>query len=327
MNTADFIQRLPKAELHLHLEGAIPWGMVCEYADGQLAEIPAWWMDDFRYVDFIHFGTAMRLGIRYVLTSVELYQAAARAIFESLVEQNVRYVEISFSANLVLQRELSLDDVVLAIKEAMPDGLNGAVYAAFNRERTHTMDDELVLAVLKSPADGIDLHGLETLQSAKPYAGIFELARERGYMTKAHAGELQGPASIWEACQFLKVRRLEHGTRSVEDEVLVKYLADEQITLDMCPTSNYKLRVVDSISAHPIRRLLQKGVRVTVNTDDPTYFGCRLTDELNLLVDQLGFTLPEVAQVEKNAFEVVRMNDDARAALLSEVDALVSELG
>jgi adenosine deaminase len=323
MNTADFIQRLPKAELHLHLEGAIPWDMICEYADAALAETPAWWARDFRYNDFGHFIAAMRLGIHYVLDSVEMYQAAARAVFQTLAAQNVRYVETSFSANLVLQRQLSITDVVLAVKDALPPGMQGEVYAAFNRERTHDMDDPVVQAVLSSPAVGIDLHGEEQMGSAQPYAEIFALAHERGYLTKAHAGELRGAASVWEALKNLNIRRIEHGTRAVEDATLVQYLVNEEITLDMCPTSNYKLRVVESVAAHPIRHLLQQGVCVTVNTDDPTYFGCSLTEELHTLVDELGFTLTELAEVQKNAFRVAHISEQARAAILTEIDSLV----
>jgi adenosine deaminase len=325
MNTSEFIQRLPKAELHLHLEGAIPWEIVCEYADGELAQTPAWWAKDFRYTNFGHFGIAMQLGIRNVLTDIDRYQGVARAIFENLAAQNVRFVEISFGANLILAKGLSIDEVVIAIKEVLPKGLQGSVFAAFNRESLYTLNDELVQAVFNSPADGIDLHGTETQQSPKPYAEIFEQARERGFMTKAHAGELQGAPSVWEACKYLKVPRIEHGTRAIEDETLVKYLLDEQITLDMCPTSNWKLRVIDDMSEHPIKTFFQKGLRVTVNTDDPTYFGCTLTDELNLLVNDLGFTVPELAEVQKNAFRVVKISEDERAAIFAEIDALVSE--
>ncbi len=326
MNTADFIQRLPKAEMHLHLEGAIPWDMTREYADVSLPEIPEWLANDYRYNDFAHFGETMRLGIQRVLTSVERYQMVASAIFQTLAAQNVRYVEISFGANLVLGKGFSVTDVTLALKEALPQGLSGAVIGAFNRERSYTLDDELVHAVFNSPVDGIDLHGTEILQSAQPYADIFEAARQRGLMTKAHAGELQGAESVWEALKHLKVKRIEHGTRSIEDETLVQYLVDEQITLDMCPTSNLKLCVVDDLRAHAIKTLFQKGVRVTVNTDDPTYFGCSLMDELQLLVDVLGFTLPEVAEVQKNAFRAGKLSDSERAAIFTEIDALVSEL-
>jgi adenosine deaminase len=326
MNTAEFIQRLPKAELHLHLEGAIPWDMVRDYADVPLAETPAWWANDFRYTDFSHLLIAMRLGIQYVLNSVESYQDVARAIFNTLADQNVRYVEISFGANVVVGKELAIADVCPALREALPQGMNGVIFGAFNRERPRTLEDELVQLVFDSPVDGIDLHGSETLQSAIPYTEIFDVARQRGLMTKAHAGELRGAASVWEVLKHLKVKRIEHGTRSIEDEKLVQHLVDEQITLDMCPTSNFKLNVVESVAMHPIRRLLHRGVRVTVNSDDPTYFGCSLTEELQLLVDVLGFTLPELAEVEKNAFRVAKITDDERDALFMEIDALVSEL-
>lgn len=326
MNTAEFIRRLPKAELHLHLEGAIPWDMVRESADVPLAETPAWWASNFRYNDFVHFGIAMRLGIQYVLTSVERYQEVTRAIFSGLAAQNVRYVEISFASNVVVSKGMFVADVCAGLKEALPPGMHGMVFAAFNRERPRSLEDELVQEVLDSPADGIDLHGSETLQSAIPYTEIFDVARQRGFMTKAHAGELRGAAAVWEALNNLKVKRIEHGTRAIEDAKLMQYLVDEQITLDMCPTSNFKLNVVESVAVHPIRRMLQRGVRVTVNTDDPTYFGCTLTEELEQLVDVVGCTLPELAEIEKNAFRVARISEDQRAAVFMEIDSLVNEL-
>ncbi len=145
-------------------------------------------------------------------------------------------------------------------------------------------------------------------------------------MVKAHAGELSGATSVWDALEYLKVNRIEHGTRAIEDQALVDYLADHDITLDMCPTSNLKLRVVDKLDAHPIKTLFQRGVCVTVNTDDPTFFGCSLTGELHTLVDQMSFTLADLVELERNAFRAARLDDHERAAILTELDALVAEV-
>jgi adenine deaminase len=326
MNTSEFIQRLPKAELHLHLEGAIPWDMIRDYADMPLPEIPQWYNETFRYTDFDQFTGKMELGIKYVLSTTERYQAAARRIFEGLADQNARYIEISFGANLVPPRGLSVADVTAAIREAAPDGVHVAVIAAFNRAQSHALNDALVQDVLHSSADGIDLHGKEWLGSAEPYAAIFDLARERGFMTRAHAGELLGAESVWEVLRHLKVKRIEHGTRATEDAALVDYIASEGITLDMCPTSNWKLRVVDDLAVYPIKQYFERGIPVTVSTDDPAYFGCTLNGELAVLVERMGFTLAELAEVQKNAFRVAKISEGERKAIFAEIDGLVEEL-
>lgn len=325
MNPPDFIRRLPKAELHLHLEGALPWGVIREYVD-EAPETPEWWASDFRYTDFEQFNDAMRPGMFSVLKTVDRYHMVAQHIFRALVAQNVRCVEISFSPAHVLRQHLSVDDVAAAVKHAAPDGLAVAVFCGLDRIKPHLLEDDLVRAVFGAPTvDGIDLHGKELPLTAPPFATIFDHARQHGFRLKAHAGELAGAPSIWDALEHLKVNRIEHGTRAVEDEALVDFLVEHDITLDMCPTSNLKLRVVDDPDAHPIRTLFQRGVRVTVNTDDPTFFGCSLTDELRLLIDRFGFTLAELAEVQKNAFRASHIGDGQRAAIFAEIDTLANE--
>ncbi len=325
MNTTDFIKRLPKAELHLHLEGAVPWDMVRVGASNGLPENPDWWADDFRYDDFAHFARTINLGNQYVFRTMEGYRETARRVFQGLADQNARYVETSFAPEQAMRAGLSPAEVASEIKTAAPEGLHVAVYCGFNRELPP--DDKVVGAVFAADSvDGIDLHATERLGTAEPFAGVFRQAQERGLGTKAHAGELLGAQSIREVLAHLKVKRIEHGTRAVEEEALVDYLLNEGITLDLCPTSNWKLRVVESVSAHPIRYFFERGVAVTVNTDDPTFFGCTLTGELEVLVNKMGFSLADIAEVEKNAFRVAKMDDAARNAIIAEIDALVSEV-
>jgi adenine deaminase len=325
MHPTDFIKRLPKAELHLHLEGAVPWDMIRAAAGDAVPEKPECWAADFRYDDFAHFGRTINLGNIYVFKNMEGYRETARRVFQGLADQNARYVETSFAPEQALRYGLSVEDVATAIKAAAPEGLCVAVYCGFNRERPP--DDKVVSTVFAaSTVDGIDLHGTERLGTAEPFANVFRQAQERGLCTKAHAGELAGAQSVWEALNHLKVKRIEHGTRAIEDAALVDYLADEGITLDLCPTSNWKLRVVDDVAKHPIKRFFERGIPVTVNTDDPTFFGCTLNGEVSLLVETLGFTLAQAAEVQKNAFRAAKMDDSARNAILAEIDALVSEL-
>jgi adenosine deaminase len=207
MHKNDFIQQLPKAEVHLHLEGAVPWEVVRGLSSETLPDVPEWWADAYRFPDWTTFGNAFFI-VQEALSTVETYQLAASAIFENLAAQNVRYVEISIGSEAVLRKGLRIDDVALAVKNATPDGMKIAFFCGFNRGFSYPLDDEIVQAVLNAPIDGIDLHGPETEESAIPYAQIFEAARHRGLMAKAHAGEFQGPQSIYDALDTLMVKRI-----------------------------------------------------------------------------------------------------------------------
>ncbi|HEY85271.1 MAG TPA: hypothetical protein G4N96_09200, partial [Chloroflexi bacterium] len=216
MNIAEFIQVLPKAELHLHLEGAAPWAMVRARSDDTLPDAPIWWDDDFKFDDFLQFTEAIALCYRHILTSSKAYQQVARAVFQRLAAQNVRYVEISFAIGWAVIQDLCVNDVAAAIKRAAPSGLTVCVIGGISRERPDWLTDDLKEAVLSAPdLDGIDLHGDETLGGPAPFVDIFARARQAGLLTKAHAGELAGPQSIKDTLELLGVNRIEHGTTAM----------------------------------------------------------------------------------------------------------------
>ena len=223
----------------------------------------------------------------------------------------------------VLEKNLHVADVVAAIKAAEPAGLITRVFAALSQHKVEQTPPKVIESVLTTPGlDGLSLHGDETAQRTEAFVDAFIEAQRRGLSTKAHAGELMGPASVSAALDRLRVTRIEHGVRAVEDDALVARLAAEAITLDVCPWSNVRLNVVESLAVHPISRLHQRGVRVTINTDDPTVFGRTLTEELTSLVDDLGFTPIDLARFQANAFAVAAMPDDARESVLDEIDEL-----
>lgn len=326
-----FIRALPKAELHLHLEGTVPLALTREYAARDAnAEPPpapsAWWEPSFRFADFNDFQDAMRSMFRPVLQTVEGYHRVTQVALRDLAAVNVRYAEISIGVGLAL-RAAPLDEVLAAMQSAVPPGMVVRLIVAFNRRVPLAEQQDHVAAVMQSArVDGIDLHGDERLSHAAPFAGLFTAARERGLLLRAHAGELRGAESVRETLDALHVKRIEHGTTAAQDETLVQRLLDEGVTLDLCPTSNVKLRVVNSIAAHPIGTLLRRGVSVTCSTDDPTVFGCTLESELQALVEQQGFTRRELAQLQINAFQAARLPDNERAALLAEIETLLTQV-
>jgi adenosine deaminase len=323
MRTVEFIRALPKAELHLHLEGAVPWAMARAKAP-TLPERPPWYADGLQFVDFLQFRGAVR-DCMSCLIDAPAYGAAAGAIFRGLLAQNVRYVEISFDVARALEQKLEVHDVVAAIKGAEPPGLITRVFAGLSQHKPERTPPAVVEAVLSVPGlDGLSLHGDETAQQTPVFVEAFAEARRRGLQTKAHAGELMGPASVATALDLLGVTRIEHGVRAAEDDALVDRLAAEGVTLDVCPWSNVRLRVVKSLAAHPIRRLHERGVRLTINTDDPTVFGRTLSEELTSLVEDLGFAHADLARFQANAFAVAALPAATRAALLAELTALTA---
>jgi adenosine deaminase len=284
---------------------------------------PPWWTTDYRFGSFGQFAQVMRACYEPVLTDPLRYHLAARQIFHGLVLQNVRYVELSYSLGHAVDRRLPQDEIIDAIGQAAPPGLVLRLICGLSRSRPVPPQERALASVLgRHGLDGLDLHGDENAQGPEPFAGLFADARRLGLLVKAHAGELAGPSSIRAAVDILGVRRIEHGVTAIEDDGLVADLAAQAITLDMCITSNVKLGVVPHAAAHPLARLHRRGVRVTVSTDNPMVLGCSLTGELTLLPGTLGFSLHDLAQVQRNAFQVARIPEASRSPILAELDAL-----
>ncbi len=301
----------------------MPWEMV-QNAVKSLPCPPLWWVKDYRFENFNHFATIIRQCYEGTLTSIENYYLAAQGIFNKLVAQNVRYVELSFSLGHALFTKLPLNEIIGAIKQAAPANLIVRIFCGISRSRPELLQNNLIETLLDlSELDGLDLHGDERIQGPVPFVQLFAQARQRGLALKAHAGELAGPQSLQAVIDTLQLTRIEHGVTAIEDERLMSRLIAENITLDMCPTSNIKLRVIEDMAAYPIKQFYQRGIRVTVNTDNPTILGCSLTDELQLLVDHFSFSYHDLAQLQVNAFQAALMPAARRVEILTELDKLL----
>ncbi|MCI0712324.1 MAG: adenosine deaminase [Chloroflexi bacterium] len=327
MEMAEFIAVLPKAEMHVHIEGTIPWAVTRAHSNGDLPDVPDWIHDDFRFIDFRDFGTVIYRSLQPVLTSPQRYTDIAAAYFQSLVEQNVRYVEVSLSTSGTINRGLNIGEVVDAIYAAVPPELMVRVIAGINRMSDVPLNSHEAQIILKTPGiAGLDLHGDERIKGPESFADIFQAAGEQGYLLRAHAGELTDPDVIRASIDVLNLSRIEHGTLAQGDDALIEKFIEEDITLDMCPTSNVKLCVVDSLAAHPIGEFLRRGVRVTCSTDDPPLFNISLSDELRLLVEHQQFTPRELAQLQINAFEAAILPEETRRELIAEVEGCLAEM-
>lgn len=322
---AAFVQALPKTETHLHIEGALPLELLREVAPDQFTDgPPPWWAPDYRYPDFPTFEKILLDHAILWFTSAERYHQAAKITFAGLAAQNVRYVETSFHLPIMQFVHVDGRDIIDAILAAAPEDMTVRVFAGMLRI-DYTPEFAPVIDGLGEweQLAGVDLHGVETWDVQPWTAKVWEKVRAAGKETKAHAGEF-GPASnVRQALEELGVRRVQHGVRAVEDLAVVQLLLDHDATCDVCPISNLKLQVVSSLDRHPLRQLLDAGVRCTINTDDPFSFGNTLSDEYAALAMHAGFTRADLARVARNGFEVAQMPDETKRDALAELGRLM----
>jgi adenosine deaminase len=320
-----FIQALPKTETHLHIEGALPYELLHAWDPVRWPARPAFRERSYRYVDFPDFERQLLENALPWFTSPERYHEAAKVIFARHVGQNVRYVETSFHLPVTQFINVPGEEIIRAIRSAAPHGLEVRVFAGMLRsdingalrptiEQLHAWDD---LA-------GVDLHGFEQMPTEYGTAEVWASLRAAGKITKCHAGEFDGPRRVREAVELLGVTRVQHGVRAVEDPAVMRLCAQRGVTFDVCPISNVGLKVVPSMDRHPLRKLIDAGVRCTISTDDPLCFANSLTEEYVAIAHHLGFTRKELAQLARNGFEVADLAADQKVPLLAELDALIA---
>ena len=324
---ADFIHRLPKTETHLHIEGALPYSLLQKLDPVKFAEPQACWADNFKWKCFEDFEAHLIEHAMQWFTTPERYYEAAKVIFEGQVQQNVRYVETSFHAGIIEFLGIPGPEVLSAIRSAAPKGLEVRVFMGMSRNSyNETLAPVLDECVEWEGLAGIDLHGVESLPLEAWTPKLWAKAREAGLETKAHAGEFGPAAHVREAIEILGVKRVQHGVRAFEDPSVVQLAIEKGGTFDICPISNVKLDVVDTMAAHPIRQYIEQGLRCTISTDDPFSFGNTIEDEYSALNTELDFTPVELAGLARNGFEVALVDDATRSKWLAEVAEVVKSI-
>ena len=307
------IKALPKVEQHLHIVGSTrPETLLWLLKEGGLKK-PFKTVEDvrrfFQYRDFPSFINTY-LTVFRCITREDEFERITYEMLEDDAQCNVKYVEASFSAPDHVREGLDYG--------LMLDAINGGVQHArrdFGIEcnlridlvRNYGPDTGMqVLDWMENKSDNIvsvDIGGSEEKFPPKPFAGVYQRAKRMGLHLVAHAGEAAGPQSIWDAIKYLDVERIGHGVTAIEDPELVRHILKRGVTIEMCPTSNLKTGVVSSLQRHPIRALFDKGVKVTVNTDDPSMFSTDMNNEYLQLHQQLGFTVPELFKLALNAID------------------------
>ncbi|WP_136064720.1 adenosine deaminase [Modicisalibacter radicis] len=328
----DWLKALPKAELHLHIEGALEPELMFELAarnDVVLAYHSveavraAYAFDDLQsFLDLYYQGMA-------VLRTVDDFDDLAMAYFRRAHAEGVVHVELSFDPQAHLGRGVSLATQIEGLRRAMRRAareldLSSALIMSFLRDRP-AEEAMQVLEQANSYLELIDAVGLDSAERGNPpgqFAEVFARARDLGLARVAHAGE-EGPASyISEALDRLDIGRVDHGVRCLEDPLLVARLREAQIPLTVCPLSNVRLKVVEAMVDHPLPALLDAGLKLTVNSDDPAYFGGGVLDNYLACHEAFGWDREQLKALARNAIEVAYMEDARRLDLLTRIDAL-----
>jgi adenosine deaminase/aminodeoxyfutalosine deaminase len=291
----------PLAELHLHLDGSVEPDTLLEI-DPSLTreEIAA----NTAYSDFAGFLKSF-VWVNKRLRTPDHYARVARRLFQRLESEGVAYAEVILSVGVVLWKEQDLPAIYDAL---MREASRTRVTVRWIFDAIRQFGPEPAKPVFDLAAErvgegviAIGLGGDEERGPARLFADLYRAARDRGLRLTCHAGEMAGPASVWEALE-IGSERIGHGIRAIEDPALVAHLAAKNIPLEVCITSNLRTGAVASLAAHPVRRLYDAGVPIILNSDDPALFGCTLTSEYALAAREFGFTEDELAGLARNAF-------------------------
>jgi len=307
------IQVLPKAELHIHIEGSLEPEMMFELAQRNGVELPypdvAAIRAAYEFNCLQDFLDLYYQGMSVLLTEQDFHDLTWDYL-QRCQDDHVVHTEIFFDPQGHTDRGVAFETVFEGIWSALQRGvqelgISSLVIMCFLRH----LDEEAAFATLEQAMpflDRIEGVGLDSSEVGHPpdkFLSVFERAGELGLKRVAHAGEEGPPEYVCQALDGLRVDRIDHGNRSLEDPALVDRLAREQMPLTVCPQSNLRLAVVDNMKNHPIRRMLTSGLKATVNSDDPAYFGGYVNDNFNALVDALGLNESEILSLVRNSFE------------------------
>jgi adenine deaminase len=331
----DFIRRLPKAELHLHLEGTLEPELMLELGARNGVPVPydsaAEARAAYHFSDLRSFLNLYYRGMQ-VLVQEDDFAELTAAYLRRAAADGARHVEVFFDPQSHLSRGVHFTDVVGGIGRALADGerelgVSSRLIMCFLRDQSPAS----ALHVLELALDhrdqivGVGLDSAEIGHPPREFAGVFDLARSAGFLTFAHAGE-EGPAAyVAEALEELAVRRVDHGVHAADDPELTARLARERVPLTMCPLSNLRLGVVADLREHPLKRLLDAGVPVTVNSDDPAYFGGYLVDNYVAAQQALGLSRGDLVLLACNSITGSLLSEEQQAPLLAELDAVAAQ--
>jgi len=329
------IRSLPKCELHIHIEGSLEPNLMFALARRNGIRLPYASVEALRqayhFRNLRDFLDIYYQGMSVLITEQDFYDLAW-AYLERAHADNVRHVEIFFDPQGHTSRGIAFATVVAGLHRAIVKaeralGIHASLIMCFLRHLDESDAQRTLEAALafKDRIVGIGLDSSEVGNPPSKFKHVFARAREAGFFLTAHAGEEGPPSYVWEALDLLGVARIDHGNRSLEDDVLVGRLARERIALTVCPLSNLRLGVVADLAQHPLRRMLDKDLLVTVNSDDPAYFGGYVNDNYRAVSDALALGRDAIATLVRNGIKASLMPADAKDSMLAEVHRALAE--
>ena len=327
MARAGLINALPKAELHIHIEGSLEPSLMLDLATRKNVSLPFSSREEvlaaYQFDQLQDFLNLYYQGMSVLRSRVD-FRDLATAYLARAAADNVKHVEIFFDPQGHLPRGVAFDDVLGGLNDALDDaarnlGISGHLIMCFLRHLDE-VDAERMLDLALAHKDRIIGIGLDSSELGHPprkFKNVFRRARDQGFHLVAHAGEEGPPDYVWEAIEILGVDRIDHGNRALEDRELVLRIARDKIPLTVCPLSNLRLCVIDDMREHPIRRMLEAGLIATVNSDDPAYFGGYVNENFQALDTALDLTDDEVIALARNSFEAAFIAPDEKARALA----------
>ena len=331
---ASLIEKLPKAEIHIHIEGSLEPEMMIDLARRGGVSLPYVSVAECRQAyDFSCLQDFLDLYYRgmSVLVNEQDFYDLAKAYLARSHADNVKYAEIFFDPQGHLERGVSFETVFEGLWRALQDGekeygIKSSLIMCFLRH----LDEEDALRTLdlalpfKDRIIGVGLDSSENGHPPEKFKHVFSRARDQGMLLVAHAGEEGPPEYVWQALDILGVDRIDHGNRALEDEALVRRLRDEQMALTVCPLSNTALANVADMAAHPLREMLDLGLNATVNSDDPAYFGGYLNTNFHVIDQALGLSRNEILTLARNGIAATFLADADKALALAKFDAVAT---
>ncbi len=326
----DLLRKMPKAELHMHIEGSLEPELMFALAqrNGLAMDYPdvaalrrAYVFDDLQsFLDIYHQGTL-------VLRTEQDFFDMTMAYLERAAADQVLHAEIFFDTQTHTGHGLSADLVINGLHRACVAahaklGIDASLILCFLRHLTEREAFECLEQALphRDKIVGVGLASSEMGHPPEKFSRVFDRARELGFRLVAHAGEEGPPAYIWSALDVLKVERIDHGVQAMRDPALIARLVKDRIALTVCPLSNLKLRVVQDLAQHSLGRMLEAGVMATVNSDDPAYFGGYINENFSQSFAALGLTAVHAYQLARNSFEASFVDASVKAAYLDRLD-------
>ncbi len=331
MDIISYVSDMPKAELHLHIEGTLEPEMMMALAEKHGVVLPYATLEDVHaaynfsdlqsFLDLYYFGAS-------VLREESDFFDLMWAYLVKCRQQNIVHTEIMFDPQTHTDRGIAFDVMMRgylgALKQAEAEwGQSSKLIMCFLRHLSQASAFE-TLRMAEPFRDEIDAVGLDSGELGNPpekFTEVFTAAAQQGYQCVAHAGEEGPPAYIWGALNSLNVTRIDHGVRCLEDDELVEQLVRDQTPLTVCPLSNVRLCVVDEMKDHPILTMLDKGLLVTVNSDDPPYFGGYLNDNFLAMVGGLALNQAQAKQLAANSFKASFLDEDKKVQFLDALEA------